>query len=206
MALTFQTAAGGFVTPDLGASPFPDDLTPPESSHALSPPAADGENGWYTGPVEVSLEAADEAGGSDVERTDYRIDGGAFQPYTEPFTVTGDGRHQVEYRSVDRAGNTESPELVEVKVDGTAPATVAALDPERPAASGWYDQPVELTLSGRDGNGSGTGQIEYQVGGGAWQPYTEPLVFEEPGSYVVGYRATDVAGNTSTPQTCQNLS
>src|SRR5918997_1038456 len=48
MALTFQTAAGGFVTPDLGASPFPDDLTPPVSTHALNPPVADGDNGWYT--------------------------------------------------------------------------------------------------------------------------------------------------------------
>ena len=202
MALTFQDA-DGFVTPDLGASPFPDDLTPPVSSHELDPPVGDGDNGWYTEAVEVSLDAADEAGGSDVERTEYSVDGGAFQPYTAPFTVSGDGRHTVTYRSVDRAGNTESPKAIPVNIDGTPPTTVASLDPERPAPSGWYVRPVHMSLAGRDGNGSGAASFEYRVGGGDWRAYTAPVEFGAPGAYTVAFRSTDFAGNQGSESTVE---
>jgi hypothetical protein len=202
MALTLQDA-DGFVTPDLGASPFPDDLTPPVSTHELDPPVADGDNGWYTDDVSVSLDAADEPGGSDVERTEYSVDGSAFQPYSAPFTVSGDGRHQVVYRSVDRAGNTESPKTIDVNIDGTPPGTVAALDPERPAPSGWYDRPVQMSLAGRDGNGSGAASFEYRIGSGDWRAYTAPVEFGAPGAYTVAFRSTDAAGNQGSESTVE---
>ncbi len=70
------------------------------------------------GPVEVTLSATDGAGGSGVEWTEYRIDGGAWtrsdntgedDPFVTTFTVSGDGDHTVEFRSRDRAGNVEDP-------------------------------------------------------------------------------------------------
>ena len=50
MALTLEEPGGAFVTPDLGASPFPDDLTAPTSTHTLDPAQPQGQNGWYRTP------------------------------------------------------------------------------------------------------------------------------------------------------------
>ncbi|HEX6657904.1 MAG TPA: family 16 glycoside hydrolase, partial [Ilumatobacter sp.] len=54
-------------------------------------PAQPGPSGFYTGPVKVTLSAADNDGGSGVAKTEYRVDGGEWTTYTQPFDVTGDG-------------------------------------------------------------------------------------------------------------------
>ena len=74
---------------------------------AVLDPAQPGASGFYTQPVEVTLAASDNEGGSGVEATEYRVDGGAWTAYTQPFTVAGDGRHTVDYRSTDGDGNLE---------------------------------------------------------------------------------------------------
>ena len=74
---------------------------------AVLDPAQPGASGFYTQPVEVTLAATDNEGGSGVEATEYRIDGGAWTTYAQPFEVAGDGRHTVDYRSTDRDGNVE---------------------------------------------------------------------------------------------------
>jgi hypothetical protein len=79
----------------------------------------------------VSMFAYDPVGpvSSGVCATYYKLDGGSTTEYTAPFTV-GEGKHTVEYWSVDCAGNEEShktsPQLV---VDTTAP-TVTITAPE----------------------------------------------------------------------------
>ena len=71
-----------------------------------------------TGPVEVRLSATDGTGGTGVEWTEYRIDGGGWtrsdntasaDPFVTTFTVRTRGDHTVEFRSRDRAGNVEDP-------------------------------------------------------------------------------------------------
>jgi PKD repeat protein/type 1 glutamine amidotransferase len=70
------------------------------------------------GPVDVTLSATDGAGGTGVEWTEYRIDGGNWTrkentgdttPFVNTFRVTGNGEHTVDFRSRDRAGNVEDP-------------------------------------------------------------------------------------------------
>jgi hypothetical protein len=146
--------------------------------------------------VEVSLAAEDEQGGSGLDTIQYRIDGGDFQDYGGPFTVSDEGNHVVEYRARDKAGNTETPQAVPVKIDATAPATDARVNPPHPGPSGWYDDAVTLTLRGSDGgNGSGIRGTEYRIGSGAWQTYRGPVVLDDVGTYSVAFRSTDVAGN-----------
>jgi hypothetical protein len=199
MALTLEKSDGTFVTPDLGASQFPDDLSAPTSQAALDPPDAQGDDGWYKSAVEVSLAAEDEQGGSGLDSIQYRIDGGEFQDYDAPFTVSDEGNHVVEYRSRDKAGNTETPQAVPVKIDATAPTTAARVNPPHPGPSGWYDDAVTLTLRGSDGgNGSGIRGTEYRTGSGAWQTYSGPVVLDDVGTYSVAFRSTDVAGNAET--------
>jgi PKD repeat protein len=199
MALTLEQPDGGFVTPDLGASAFPDDLTAPTATATLGPAAPQGQNGWYTSNVSVTLDAADEQGGSGLDTIEYRIDGGAFQDYTQPFDVTDEGGHVVEYRARDKAGNTAAPKSVDVKIDRLVPATTARLSPAHPGASGWYDDAVTLTLRGNDGpSGSGIQTSEYRIGSGPWQAYSGPVVLSQVGTYAISYRSTDMAGNAET--------
>ncbi|HEX5609481.1 MAG TPA: M1 family aminopeptidase [Solirubrobacterales bacterium] len=67
-------------------------------------------NGVSTVPVGVALTATDDAAG--VASTEYRIDGGGFQAYAGPFTVSALGNHTVEYRSTDRDGAIETAKQV----------------------------------------------------------------------------------------------
>jgi hypothetical protein len=99
------------------------DTTPPTTVAALSGPA--GINGWYRGPVQVTLSATD-TGPAGVASTWYLIDQGAVQSYGAPFTVSGDGSHNIAYGSVDWAGNQEVARGQALKIDGTPPGVSVA--------------------------------------------------------------------------------
>ncbi|MGH3005210.1 MAG: ThuA domain-containing protein [Gaiellaceae bacterium] len=107
-----------------------DDVTPPTTTATLNPAEPDGENGWYVSPVTVTLEA-DDGNGSGVASTEYRLDGGDWTPYTEPFIVSADGEHTVDYRSTDEAGNAEEAKSVSFKIDATAPTLTCSATPNR---------------------------------------------------------------------------
>ncbi|GAB3457218.1 ThuA domain-containing protein [Actinophytocola sediminis] len=94
------------------------DTAAPTLGAEVSP--APGESGWHTTAPMVTL-TADDGAGSGMATTEYRLDGGEWTAYTEPFAVTADGTHTVEYRGADRAGNTSPVGTVEVRVDATAP-------------------------------------------------------------------------------------
>jgi len=79
-----------------------------------------GENDWYTSVVGVTLSSFDEM--SNVNWTEYRIDGGNWQTYTGPFTVATDGIHSIDYHSQDISGNTEVQRNIHVSIDRTPPA------------------------------------------------------------------------------------
>ncbi|MEW5748784.1 MAG: hypothetical protein AB1793_08405 [Candidatus Thermoplasmatota archaeon] len=61
----------------------------------------------------VTLSPLDNASG--VAATWYRIDGGEWMAYANPFEVSGEGMHTVEYYSVDAAGNNETAASVQVE-------------------------------------------------------------------------------------------
>ncbi|HEY8465749.1 MAG TPA: family 16 glycoside hydrolase, partial [Solirubrobacterales bacterium] len=173
----------------------PVDEEAPETTATLSPATPDGNAGWYRQPVTVTLNASDQ-GGSGVETTEYRIDGGDWATYSGPFAISADGDHTVEYRSTDGAGNVEETKSVPVKVDRNAPITTPALDSENPPNALGYGGPVTVTLNADDGSGSGVAVTQYRVlPSGKWVTYEEPLEFTQPGEYEIEYRSTDVAGN-----------
>ncbi|MFF1904462.1 OmpL47-type beta-barrel domain-containing protein [Kitasatospora sp. NPDC058218] len=63
----------------------------------------------------VTPDATDDISGAAM--TDYRVDGGEWTRYTGPFTVSGDGRHEVGYRSDDHAQNVEQEHCLEILID-----------------------------------------------------------------------------------------
>jgi M6 family metalloprotease-like protein len=79
---------------------------------------------------ELTLAAGDALSG--VRETDYDLDGAGFKPYGAPLDITAPGAHTVRFRSVDNAGNFETPQQVQVNVPlppltATATATPAKI-------------------------------------------------------------------------------
>ncbi|SDZ24525.1 Glucose/arabinose dehydrogenase, beta-propeller fold [Micromonospora pattaloongensis] len=165
------------------------DTTAPVTTATPSPAGPDGSDGWYRSDVTVTLAATDDDSG--VDRTEYRL-GGDWQPYTEPVLVTGDGERTLEYRSVDKAGNTEQARSLTLKRDGTAPVSSAAFAPSGDA--GWHRGAVPVTISATDG-ASGVAKVEYSLDGGAWATYADSVEVRGDGQHTLRYRATDRAGN-----------
>jgi PKD repeat protein len=91
------------------------DLTAPTTSAALNPAQPDKKSGTYKQPVQITLTATD-GSGSGIAGSEYRINGGVWQAYAAPFTISADGQSTVEYRSRDRAGNVEAVESVVLKI------------------------------------------------------------------------------------------
>ncbi|SEN69737.1 TolB family protein [Lihuaxuella thermophila] len=90
----------------------------PVTTHSLTP-SLPNSNGWYKSNVSISLSATDNESG--VSKTEYRINGGAWTSYSEPFVLSNEGTNTVEYRSTDQAGNIEQTKSIQVKIDKTAP-------------------------------------------------------------------------------------
>jgi hypothetical protein len=101
-----------------------EDTTPPVTTIDLEPPFPDGENDWYVHDVEVFLEATDDLSG--VKAIYYRFDGEDWlknktgEPYVY-FEIAFDGIIQIEYYSIDNAGNEEEIKSTEINMDQTVP-------------------------------------------------------------------------------------
>ncbi|UCE80853.1 MAG: hypothetical protein JSV94_06870, partial [Methanobacteriota archaeon] len=88
----------------------------PITSYKLSGTIGDG--GWYRSDVTVVLEAEDDLSG--VTSTFYRIDSGDWHTYSEAVIISDNGEHDLEFYSVDEAGNNETIESLPINLDGIA--------------------------------------------------------------------------------------
>ena len=190
------------------------DTIPPVTSHELS--GTDGNNGWWTSDVGVALTATDNLSGA--SRTLYCVDDGAWQTYVNPFSVSDDGVHLLEYYSVDIAGNEEATKSIEIKVDATPP--VSSVDLISPYWKNADMVPFDVNATASDSL-SGVAGVElwYRYSAdnstwGEWTSYstegTSPYAwsFNAPqgeGYYEFCSSATDAAGNAEakcSAQTC----
>lgn len=81
-----------------------------------------GNNGWYKSDIKVSLQGTDEPNGSGIAKIEYSLDKGlTVQKYTSPFTISTEGLTNLLIKSTDNAGNEESLQSLDVKIDKTAP-------------------------------------------------------------------------------------
>ena len=167
--------------------PSSTDTTPPVTTVALS--GSPFFNGYYHGPVTLTLSAADSQSG--IAGTFYRVDSGPQQTYTGPFQVTGDFTHLITFYSTDRAGNAESPNgSASFSIDSTPPVTtITAAD----APGG-----KQVTLKNTD-NFSGPGGTFYRVDSGPQQTYTGPFTVTGDFQHLVTAYSVDRAGNAENP-------
>ncbi|MET8161644.1 ThuA domain-containing protein [Sphaerisporangium sp. NPDC005289] len=166
------------------------DTTAPTTT-AASAPAND--DGWHNGAVPVTLTAADQASG--VASIEYSLDGGAWTPYTAVVDITGEGQHQLQYRSTDKAGNVEDVKAVTVKIDTKAP-TVMVTGVANGAQYG-DSQDLKVAWQAID-NGSGlksvTGTLDGQTITSGTVVALYPLSLAE---HTLTVTAVNKAGNTT---------
>lgn len=174
------------------------DMTAPATAASQNP--AQPASGWNNGDVTVTLSPSDS--GSGIASTSYRIDGGAAQPYMQPFVISAEGDHTVTFSSIDVADNAEIEQSVHVRVDKTAPVPAIDIAPA-PNGAGWNNTDVNVTVSGTDLI-SGVASVSYKINGGS--PSTQSgssfgFPINGDGVVSVDYWATDNAGNASSPLT-----
>src|SRR5689334_13444165 len=166
------------------------DSTVPVTQATLA--GTQGSNGWYTNEAQVTLSATDTPSG--VETTYYKLDDGAQQTYSAPFSISDSAYHTIIYWSVDRAGNTESQRSMLIKIDSVAPSSQAS------ASSTWwndvwYMSPAQIYINATD-SASNIANIYYTLDGGPTQTYTAVFNISTGGVHVVNYWSVDQAGNT----------
>jgi len=93
------------------------DVTAPETEHEV---VGEEKDGWYNKPVTVNLSADDYEFGSGVGVTYYSLNGAAQQNGTTT-KIEKDGKHVLQYWSIDKAGNIETKKSVSINLDQTGP-------------------------------------------------------------------------------------
>ena len=164
------------------------DGDPPATTASLTGCA--GRAGWFTCvPVSVTLMARDDVSG--VAETRYRVDGGTWQTYANPFDLTSEGVHVAEFYSVDLAGNVEAAQYANVSIDTTSPISAVGLNGTAFDAY-WFRSNVTVVLTATD-SGSGVASISYRLDGGDWVSYMAPFEVGEGTHHLESY-GMDVAG------------
>ncbi len=151
-----------------------------------------GNNGWYTSDVNISLSSSDTFSG--IHYLNYSIDGQAWQTYTGSFSISSEGNHTIEFNATDLAGNNELTRSVLIKIDNTAPVTLATPD-RSPNSAGWYNSSVAITLTPFDSL-SGVNVAYYRIDGGVWKIYGLPFSITDDGIHTIDFYSVDVAGNS----------
>jgi probable HAF family extracellular repeat protein len=165
----------------------PASTIPPTTTITLSGSA--GNNGWYRGPVQVTLAATDPAGPATTITTYFNIDEIGYTQYSGPFLVSGDNIHTLSVYSVDQFGNSETPHSQTIRIDSTPPVVTYS------GNAGTYsvDQTVNITCTASD-NLSG-------VASSTCEPITGPAYTFTIGVNTFSATATDVAGNVGSAMT-----
>ncbi|ONI92926.1 PKD domain-containing protein [Saccharothrix sp. ALI-22-I] len=157
------------------------DQTAPKVTAKADEPS--GSEGWWTRRVSVSASATDGTSGDPV--VEYRVDAGAWQPYSAVVVVADEGAHRIAVRATDAAGNTSAETVLDVRIDTATPVTSA----QRGLA------PSRVWLRAEDVT-SGVARTEYRIAGGPWQVYQGVEIKLRPnGRDLLEYRSIDVAGN-----------
>jgi len=101
--------------------------------------------------------------------------------------------------SRERSGTAPYLRIVEA-APAEPPTTVAVLSPSEPTGlSGWYTDPVTLTLAVDDASVEAVTEFRLE-GEEAWRSYVEPVTFDTDGVYRVQYRSRSGAGGVEETQ------
>ncbi|MFS0864945.1 OmpL47-type beta-barrel domain-containing protein [Fredinandcohnia sp. 179-A 10B2 NHS] len=146
---------------------------------------------WVNKSVNVKLTATDNEVG--VAKTYYSL-GGEWIEGTS-FSLEEAGVHEISFYSVDKVGNTEKPQTMEVKIDKTTPETSSNV------VDSWNNKGVQVELEASD-NLSGVAKTFYSINGSEYLESTSFTVDTE-GINEVSFYSVDAAGNVEDTQTIE---
>jgi hypothetical protein len=179
------------------------DYDPPWTIFHMDPSTPNGEHNWYITSITITFDAHDNVSSIDDIVTYYKIDEESFQIYDPNLKprISADGaNHQIEFYSVDGAGNEEIPHHIvgDFNIDATKPS-VTITSPEWGKIS-----PGTTVVEGtvyEASSGSGIQRIEIWFNGGkaadlpAQSTFSWMFSAEILQQYDVEVRAYDTAGN-----------
>lgn len=89
------------------------DQTSPTTSIRIS--GTEDSNGIYTNPVIITLTGSDAESG--ILKIEYSIDNGqTVQTYTGPFIISAPGKTAIQFKSIDKLGNEEIPQVIIIEI------------------------------------------------------------------------------------------
>lgn len=176
-----------------------------------APGVAGGSSAWQSAaPVAVSASVSTDTGGSGLAAYEYRtnLNGGAWSGAAggAAVNVAAEGTTQVQFRSVDGAGNVSAWTPSSATAGSTVKLDLAA--PTNPVVSGgsaaWQSvTSLTLTASGSTDAASGVAGYEYEQsanGGATWSPLPTAgasVTVSIEGETLVRFRAVDGVGRAS---------
>src|SRR5689334_11850718 len=109
----------------------------------------------------------------------------------------GNGVHQVNYWSVDNAGNTEDQKTEEVKIDKDGPTSESSLSGTQ-GNNDYFKGSVQVTLTSSDSvSGPANFGISFKIDNGTLKGYSSPFTVSGNGTHTVNVWSQDWAGNTT---------
>lgn len=172
---------------------FKIDKTAPNTTCELT---GTGNGEWFVSEVRVKLRGNDNSSG--LYETYYRLNSSdAWMLYTQEFVITEEGIYNLEYYSIDEAGNIEGTRSREVKIDFTPPEVTMNISGNL-SYSGWYTTNATVSITATDM--SGISQIQYRIDGGDWMNYTGSVKIL-PGNHTFEYQVKNGAGLITTNTT-----
>jgi flagellar hook assembly protein FlgD/streptogramin lyase len=136
---------------------------------------------------------------SGLSAIEYRINGGGWQGYGYPVSITGnDGKYDIDYRSIDNVGNIENYKTITVYLDNTAPITTVSLsNPQYAAYGSIYITSNTIVSVNVIDLGCGVHTSEYKLDDMSWVKYDTLVTFKiaNEGRHTVSWRSIDRLGN-----------
>ncbi|HEC76438.1 MAG TPA: PKD domain-containing protein, partial [Thermoplasmatales archaeon] len=177
------------------------DSSPPATTISFGTPYyTNGMDIWITSSTTITLTAEDYPECAvGVNHTYYRINGGTWIEYTEPFTIDEECTHTIEYYSIDYLGNEEVHHIITVNVDDSPPATTLTYGTPyyTDGINEWITTSTPITLTAVDYPECAVGVMAtyYRINGGTWIEYTEPFTIDEECTHTIEYYSIDYLGN-----------
>jgi hypothetical protein len=145
--------------------------------------------GWNNNDLTVTLNATDNEDGSGVRELFYTVNGTPLHALGSAVSipVTTEGLITITFFARDKAGNSEAPQSLTVKLDKTAPS-FSNLSRTAPNANGWNNTDVDSSFTATDSlSGLASGATE-----------SGTFTFTQEGaSQVHTFTVSDLAGNSA---------
>jgi immune inhibitor A len=144
---------------------------------------------------------ADDGNGSGVESIWYNIDATGWVLYTNNFTVTIPGDHDIYFYAADNLGHNALNDQIDIFVDTTAPTTtITVMDPKFGSTPTYVTSSTQFNLSATDGPGCGVESTWYKIDSGSWIEYLSNFTVPATGPHTISFYSSDILGQVEITQ------